>query len=360
MTKLSFIVPIFNVESYLRKCVDSLIAQDYDNYEIILVDDGSPDACPSICDEYARMNETIVRDRSRKELENEGVRELGKPFIRVIHRENGGLSAARNTGIAAAKGEYVCFVDSDDFWEPKVLGGLLAQIEREELDVLRFDYQNVRIKNERVREIENEGEYEVFEPNKYPRKVDGCSEVVDGERYLNERMEYSCYATQFIIRRDLLKNALFAEGIHFEDVDWLPRMMLNAKRVNSTTRVVYNYLHRLGSISRTRGEVSKKLKNLKDKMYIAEKYGELYTQHPACTWIRKMQSNLVVGILTMVAMDFYGDRKQYILWMQSNHVMPLLLADQGKTCNRRAKLINLLGPEVYCIAMHIMTKLRAK
>ena len=101
MIKLSFIVPIYNVEQYLRKCVDSLLAQDVPSseYEVILVDDGSPDACPQICDEYAAACEDI----------------------RVIHRENGGLSAARNSGIEIAKGKYVCFVDSDDYWEPSFL-----------------------------------------------------------------------------------------------------------------------------------------------------------------------------------------------------------------------------------------------
>ena len=77
MIKLSIIVPIYGVEQYLRKCVDSLLAQDYDDYEIILVDDGSLDACPRICDEYAAAHENI----------------------RVIHQDNGGLSAARNAGI---------------------------------------------------------------------------------------------------------------------------------------------------------------------------------------------------------------------------------------------------------------------
>ena len=133
MIKLSFIVPVYNVAPYLRKCVDSLLAQDYDDYEIILVDDGSTDDSPQICDEYARMSQ-----ESR-------VKSQELPCIRVIHQVNAGLSAARNTGIKDAKGEYICFVDSDDYWEENVLGSLMEQVERDDLDVLRFDYQNVRI-----------------------------------------------------------------------------------------------------------------------------------------------------------------------------------------------------------------------
>ena len=90
--KLSVVVPVYRVEKFLNKCVDSIIAQTYKNLEIILVDDGSPDNCPSICDEYARKDERV----------------------RVIHKKNGGLSSARNAGLRAATGVYVAFVDSED------------------------------------------------------------------------------------------------------------------------------------------------------------------------------------------------------------------------------------------------------
>ena len=89
-TKVSIIVPVYNVEKYLRKCVDSILSQTYGNIELILVDDGSPDACPLICDDYAREN----------------------VCVKVIHKNNGGLSDARNVGLEQATGDYVMFVDS--------------------------------------------------------------------------------------------------------------------------------------------------------------------------------------------------------------------------------------------------------
>ena len=95
MNKISVIVPVYKVEPYLHKCVDSIINQDYENLEIILVDDGSPDNCPAICDEYARMDKRV----------------------KVVHKVNGGLSDARNAGLDAASGDYVFFVDSDDWIE---------------------------------------------------------------------------------------------------------------------------------------------------------------------------------------------------------------------------------------------------
>lgn len=108
----SIIVPIYNVEKYLRCCVDSVLAENFADYEMILVDDGSPDGCGKICDEYA-----------------------GKyPHIKVIHQENGGLSDARNAGIRAAKGDYLIFLDSDDYWadtnRSKNAGGILFDLQQ--------------------------------------------------------------------------------------------------------------------------------------------------------------------------------------------------------------------------------------
>ncbi len=90
---ISVVIPVYKVEKYLRECVDSVINQTYKNLDIILVDDGSPDKCPAICDEYAEKDTRV----------------------RVIHRKNGGLSAARNSGIDIARGEYITFIDSDDY-----------------------------------------------------------------------------------------------------------------------------------------------------------------------------------------------------------------------------------------------------
>lgn len=317
--KLSIIVPVYGVANYLRKCVDSLLVQDITDYEIILVDDGSPDECPQICDEYAEKYDNI----------------------RVVHQENAGLSAARNTGIATAQGEYIMFVDSDDYLQPNVLGTLIEQVEREKLDVLRFDYQNVR--------QTEAGEYEVFQPNKYPHQVDTCREVVDGETYLDERMGYACYAWQFVINREL--TGTFTPGIHYEDTEWLPRMMLAAKRVNSTPIVVYNYLVRQGSITQAQGNKEKLRKNVNDFLFVIDSLSKQMTKHPSCQWLRRMISSMAVGVLTRVAMSFYDERKEYIRCLQELNVFPMVIADQGKTYARRAWIINLLGARVYCWLM---------
>ena len=91
--KYSVIIPVYKVEKYLSECVESILSQDYQDYEIILVDDGSPDRCPEICDEYARVY----------------------PQISVLHQANAGLACARNAGLDKANGEYIIFIDSDDY-----------------------------------------------------------------------------------------------------------------------------------------------------------------------------------------------------------------------------------------------------
>lgn len=367
MIKLSFIVPIYNVAPYLRKCVDSLLAQDYDNYEIILVDDGSTDNSGAICDEYASIHHTS------------NITHQTCP-IRVFHQPNAGLSAARNAGIKCAEGKYLCFVDSDDYWEENVLGGLMAQVERENLDVLRFDYQNVRIV--KIDEIRDKSDiYEVFEPNKTPRYIDRKNEIVDGVTFLNTRMGYACYAVMFILRREMLindqpsnithqtlleeqhtsnfthhtseNNALFTVGIHFEDVDWLPRMMLRAERVNSSQTIVYNYLVRQGSITKTQGDKTKVRKNLEDRMKIIEKYSEYIDQNPQCKWLKNMQSSMAEGVITTVAREFYAERNEYIKRLKGISVFPFSIDNQGSTFARRAHLINILGLHMYCAITHL-------
>ena len=362
MIKLSFIVPVYNVAPYLRKCVDSLLAQDYDNYEIILVDDGSTDGSSKICEEYAASSLSAAGTSPFSEADHSIIP------IRVIHQANAGLSAARNAGIQCAEGKYLCFVDSDDYWQPNVLGGLMAQVERENLDVLRFDYQNVRVADG-VQCTVYGVEYEVFQPYKHLHQMDSQNAIVDGETYLNTRMGYACYAWQFILRRDLIlptntrKNdsfpsgrdgvgCLFSKGLHFEDVDWLPRMMLRAKRVNSTQTIVYNYFWREGSITLTQGNKEKIRKNVEDQMYIIEQYKNYLEHHPACTWLKNMQSSMVVGVLTSIAKEFYALRNKYISRLRTLNVFPLSIADQGKTYKRRAILINILGAEIYSKIMH--------
>lgn len=333
--KLSIIVPIYNVEPYLRKCVGSLlpyaplpegngVGQDLspDEYEIILVDDGSPDGCPAICDEYAQA--LHPSGGSRKEAN-----------IVVIHQPNAGLSAARNNGLRVAQGKYVQFVDSDDYLEPNVLGGLVAQMEREELDVLRFDYQNVRISGAST--------YEVFQPYKQPHQVDKRTDVVDGITYLNERMGYACYAVMFMIRRDMLltNNLTFTEGILFEDTEWTPRMLLAAGRVNSTTTIVYNYLLREGSI--TQGVTKEKMQRIVENKLALVATLKQTSSRVNSKWFDGMIASTIVSVVGTLSDSLYAERKVYMQRICDLRILPLYVKGL-QSGSAKAKLINLSLP----------------
>lgn len=116
LLKVSIIVPVYKAEPYIRKCIDSILSQTFTNFELLLIDDGSPDNCGKICDEYAELDTRV----------------------HVFHKENGGVSAARNLGLDHAKGDYVCFIDSDDWIDPDMLETLIGWEQKKQTDLLFF------------------------------------------------------------------------------------------------------------------------------------------------------------------------------------------------------------------------------
>lgn len=306
---LSIIVPIYNVENYLCKCIESLLNQDLssEEYEIILVDDGSPDRCGDICDEYANRYSNI----------------------RVVHRENGGLSAARNSGIEVAKGEYVQFVDSDDYLEPNVLKILVDKMGNDNLDILRFNYQNV-----------NE-EYKVFEPNKVSKPfVDYRDEVCGGMAFLTERLGFGCYAWQFMIHRKMLDDCYFKEGIYFEDIEWTPRLLLKASRVTSIDLMVYDYLIREGSITQSVDE-KKKRKVLDGLVLSICSLQELMKDVRDKRWFWGMISQVTLSLCSYVAKHFYESRHEVIGLLKLNNVFPLTKYHASRMNKLKIMILNV-------------------
>lgn len=316
---LSIIVPIYKVEKYLAKCVDSLLDQDLpsEEYEIILVDDGSPDSCGKICDDYAARYSNI----------------------KVVHRENGGLSAARNSGIEVAQGKYVQFVDSDDFLEHNVLKTLVDKMETDNLDVLRFNYQNVNEENK------------VFEPNKVSKPfVDYRDEVCGGSTFITERLGFGCYAWQFMIRCELLENCRFKEGIYFEDTEWTPRMLHKAKRATSTDMMVYNYLLREGSITQSVDEKKKK-KVLDDKLLLIDSMKEQMQQVEDKRWFEGMIAQTVLSVMGYFSENYYDERKSFLKTLRDKNVYPLSLYHSTKRASVKIRIANV-SPSLLCMLMH--------
>lgn len=271
--KLSIIVPVYNVDKYLVKCLDSLLMQDIPktDYEIIIVNDGSTDSSLTIAENFKSKHANIS----------------------LISQENGGLGAARNTGIRAAKGKYLMFVDSDDYLEPDSLNELLTKIESDELDALRFNYEN-KDENYNIIPKKHNALFNVF----YDEKI------VSGEEFISDYLGWACYVCVFIFRSDLIKrNELyFNEKIYFEDVEWLFRVLLKFTAVSSYDKHIYNYLQRQGSITQSTDK-SKQNKLIDDKLFIVQFL--LAQKHPQKNsklnkWIDGMVSLTFMGIIAMV------------------------------------------------------------
>ena len=218
MTKFSIIIPVYNVEKYLDDCVRSVLAQSYRDYEIILVDDGSPDGSGAICDTWAAKD----------------------PRVRVIHQENQGLSGARNTGIAAAAGEYLMFLDSDDWWrDAAVLETVARRLELTQADVLSFSYQKIYGSK--------------TDPSYFGDAPDAPADMTPAESaaYMTEHSLWITGACDKAIRRRLTAehDLTFLPGIISEDVDWTMRLAMYAQRFDFINEVVFLYRQRTGSIS---------------------------------------------------------------------------------------------------------------
>lgn len=316
--KLSIVVPVYKVEQYLNKCIDSLMDQDLpqDEYEVILVDDGSPDRCGAICEDYAAR--------------------FGN--VKVFHRENGGLSAARNSGTKIAQGQYVQFVDSDDYLEPNVLKTLVDKMASERLDVLRFNYQNVNEK------------YEIFEPNKVSKPfVDYRDEPCGGLAFLTERLGFGCYAWQFLIRRELLEGCMFKEGIYFEDTEWTPRLLLKTSKVTSSDLMVYNYLMRQGSITQSVDE-KKKRKVLSDKLLLIDSLQEQMKDVEDKRWFEGMIAHTVLSVLGYVNENYGDERSSFCKVLKTKKVFPLSPYHSTKSASRKIAIANV-SPMLLCRLM---------
>ena len=212
MELISVIVPVYNVEPYIAKCIESIQNQTHMNLEIILVDDGSKDESGDICDQYAAYDERIV----------------------VIHQENGGLSAARNAGIEVAKGDYIAFVDSDDYIGTTVYEDMLNLMKEHDLDIIEFTA--FRDKSGTVIEGCNDGQIEIYEKDDALRLAmhDGFTSVWNK-----------------LYKRDIVINIRFPEGRKFEDSAISYLYVANANRVGHINRSYYYYRLNLNSITQT-------------------------------------------------------------------------------------------------------------
>lgn len=247
MPIISIIIPVYKVELYLRRCIDSILAQTFKDFECILVEDGSPDNCPAICVEYAKRDDRIV----------------------VIHQENEGVSAARNRGLDQSRGKWITFVDSDDWCEPEMLQKLYENATKYQADISICGVRRVdkngesigyRKKNEEIVINGTQAILRMFAGNSFDTST--VTKLVNSKYFLND-------------------NVRFDKNVHYsEDALLYYTLFKLANRITYLSRPYYNYFANPDSITR-KGSLNEKIKtcfDAYDKMLLIEKNKKLRTR----------------------------------------------------------------------------------
>lgn len=237
--KFSIILPVYKVEKYIKSCVDSILGQSFKEFEVILVDDGSPDKSPEICDEYAKKDSRV----------------------KVIHKPNGGQADARNVGLEAAQGDYICYVDSDDFLADEGVLQLLAEKTESQPDIVHYKFKEWFESDGRIADCR----FDYNVPTEGRSLAEIYCDLVDKDAYYNS-------AWSKIIRRELLidNNIRFEKGIVGEDNEWYYHVVMVAESLVLVDEPLYVYRRRQGSTT-----TSTTRKNLLDQLYVLNKWEKI-------------------------------------------------------------------------------------
>lgn len=234
---ISVIIPIYNVEAYLEKCVKSVLSQDYGNLEVILVDDGSPDGCPALCDSFAAADSRV----------------------KVVHKANAGLGLARNSGMEVATGEYITFVDSDDWWEPNALTPIVDKILAEDADTVMFGFRTQQPDGSFTDNVY------VSEPMVYTSpeiKTELAASIVH-QRVGSPVRKVFMSAWTTLLRRDKAVEFLSEREVASEDMPFKASVILNSDRFLVVPDILVNWRYSSNGLSKTYSfEKFKRYKNL--------------------------------------------------------------------------------------------------
>lgn len=211
--KISVIIPVYNVEDYLTESVDSILNQTYKNYEVILIDDGSTDKSPQICDTYSEKNDKV----------------------NVIHTDNRGLSAARNLGTEKAQGEYIFYLDSDDYIKNNVIERMVKFVEQYDVDIVCGNFMYA-YPDKTVIAINEEKEYEVLDT------YSAMEQLIKGKKIQN-------FAWGKLIKKEIAQENKFPVGKLFEDMYWTHYIIDQAEKIVIDYQSFVYYRQRQNSIS---------------------------------------------------------------------------------------------------------------
>ena len=275
----SIVIPVYNTVKELKRCVDSVVCQTFEDFELILVDDGSTDGSGALCDRLS----------------------LEDPRIKTIHKSNGGCSEARNTGIRAAAGKYLLFVDSDDMWDDKsALHDIYEIVKNNPVDVVCF---GVAIYNEN-------GDLVKIRKPALPEGIDNKYETIKHLVYTNQY-----FSTSYVkaLRRDffLESDLFFVKGLLSEDIEWSARILMRCESIAVYPNAFYKRIQRsIGSITSAIGK-----KNIKDILGSIEKGTELVEQSDCTDNFRALyyeywayQYAMLLGLVPIIQEDAEYDQ----------------------------------------------------
>lgn len=253
MSKVSVIVPVYNVEQYVAKCLDSIINQTYKNLEIICVDDGSTDKSGYICDEYAKKDSRI----------------------KVFHKANGGLASARNAALTHVTGDYIGFVDSDDWIEPEMYETLVHNLEQNSVDMVCCNFS--KIYNDRIDVMKNEWDIK--------NSVLDTADILYYAFNRDHHKGFAIYVWNKLFTADKIKNYRFDESLaEAEDVDFISKVIaVNNMKGFYIEKSLYNYLQRSSSLTYSK-DLNMRADFLKSYSKVIEACNE-FTE--ALIWIKR-------------------------------------------------------------------------
>lgn len=309
MPKVSVIVPVYKVEQYIHKCVDSILGQSFEDIQVILVDDGSPDICGSICDQYAEQDRRVE----------------------VIHKENGGLSDARNAGMIRAKGEYVLFVDSDDYIEQDMIEYLYSNIRSADADMAVCGIYEVY--SDRIEAQEEEPEFVCSGEEAFRCILRG--HTIRGEIWNK------------LIRRSCMEGLEFPKGRLYEDIYYTVDLMQRIEKVSVGTKPKYYYLHRADSITGQayRPQLFDIIDGYTKNYQIVKKVFPSLEKEAQCLWIWSRFIVLDKMLLedNYRKLDGYKELKQFI----RRHLLILLKNPYFQNKRKLSALILFVNIRIY-------------
>ena len=317
----SIIIPVYKVEKYLHQCVDSVLCQSYQDFELILVDDGSPDACPKICDNYSERDERV----------------------KVIHQKNAGLSEARNSGTNFATGEYIVYLDSDDYISNENFLYELSRVAKNNVDVICYRFDKLYESTNTIQKAKfNFPRFK--EEESYEQRL--LTLVISDAFY--------CSAWSKAIRRELIyqNNIKFKSGIFSEDQEWYYKVLLAANSIDSIDESFVVYRQREGSISKSFG-----IKNLTDTINLISEWKEILESNSSHNAMMHSLAKLYCNLL--IAYCSYKNHDKLIYLEKLRHMAVLFRYNKNPRVRKMSFIYRIVGFRLLLFIIELAVKIKA-